>query len=319
MTTSQAEWMETLTRQQRSAIRELHHINPWWNLVALLFVVLWIGTGIALMSYPVWYVRLPGYLFIGVLIHGLGNFMHEAIHGNLFRSRQLDRWVGFLCGLPTLFQITGYGVSHLLHHKHTRTEHDPDSMMNFSSNRIMQSIIFYTSAIVGVFLYHMRLPLVVFTRGTKKDRGKLAVETIITVASVGLLLFFAFRFQFLDVVVHCWLIPLLAAALIANIRGGWAEHELTEPGHPLTQTRTVTSTRLYSFFNINLNYHLEHHLFPSIPWYNLPKLHRLLLPEYRAAGAPIYSSYWAFVWDAFKMGIHGRAPDSAGHSQTSAR
>ena len=77
--------------------------------------------------------------------------------------------------------------------------------------------------------------------------------------------------------------------MFANLRG-WAEHMLTTPGHPLLQTRTVTSTKLLSFLNVNLNYHLEHHLFPAVPWYNLPKVHTLLQDEYEQAGAFIYSS-----------------------------
>lgn len=34
----------------------------------------------------------------------------------------------------------------------------------------------------------------------------------------------------------------------------------------------------------NINYHLDHHLFPQVPWYNLPALHAQLLhdPEYRS-------------------------------------
>jgi fatty acid desaturase len=47
-----------------------------------------------------------------------------------------------------------------------------------------------------------------------------------------------------------------------------------------------------------------------VPWYNLPRLHRLLEAEYRAAGAPIYRSYLRFVWDAVRRGFHGLAPDS---------
>jgi fatty acid desaturase len=83
---------------------------------------------------------------------------------------------------------------------------------------------------------------------------------------------------------------------------------MTVPGHPLTQTRTVTSNRVLSFFNLNLNYHIEHHLFPSMPWYNLPKLHALLQDEYREAGSSIYRSYLRFVLDAFRVGVHGVAP-----------
>jgi fatty acid desaturase len=97
------------------------------------------------------------------------------------------------------------------------------------------------------------------------------------------------------------------AAVLGSIRG-WAEHMMTRPGHPLTQTRTVISNRVLSFFMCNLNYHLEHHLFPAVPWYNLPRLHRLLQDDYRAAGSFIYRSYLRFCWDAFRGGVHQEAP-----------
>ena len=76
--------------------------------------------------------------------------------------------------------------------------------------------------------------------------------------------------------------------MFGNVRS-WAEHALTRPGDPLTCTRTVTSNRVVSFLMCNLNYHLEHHLFPGVPWYNLPALHALLADEYRrpALCAPV--------------------------------
>jgi fatty acid desaturase len=94
---------------------------------------------------------------------------------------------------------------------------------------------------------------------------------------------------------------------LGNVRG-WAEHALTVPGELLTETRTVTSNRLFSFLNVNLNYHLEHHLFPGVPWYNLPKVHRILRDDYAQAGASIYRSYTRFLYDAFRAGVHGVAP-----------
>ena len=27
---------------------------------------------------------------------------------------------------------------------------------------------------------------------------------------------------------------------------------------------------------MNMNYHIEHHIYPTVPFYNLPKLHKLI-------------------------------------------
>ena len=44
----------------------------------------------------------------------------------------------------------------------------------------------------------------------------------------------------------------------------------------LKTTRTVYLNKLLSFLNWNMNYHIEHHLYPSVPFYNLSKLNRLI-------------------------------------------
>lgn len=308
MKTTQSEWYQSLDSETRSAIRQLHQIKPWWNLTAVFFLLLWVFLGLLVMSEPHWSLRIAAYVLMGMIIHGLGNFMHEGIHGNLFRARRRDRWFGFLAGVPTLFPISAYGTNHLLHHKHTRTEKDPDEIGSVTESKTLQSIIFYAWFIVGTLIYSFRIPYVVHTRGTPGQRVAVVTERAIIIALLCGLLISAWAFGFLDVVFHCWVIPLVVASMLANIRVS-AEHQMTVPDHPLRQTRTVTSNAFYSFFNINLNYHLEHHLFPGVPWYNLPRLHRLLLPEYERVGASVYNSYVALLWDAVRIGIHGRTPD----------
>lgn len=47
-------------------------------------------------------------------------------------------------------------------------------------------------------------------------------------------------------------------------------------------TRSFTASPLTRFFYFNMNYHVEHHMFPMVPFYNLPKLSAVLksqLPE----------------------------------------
>jgi len=52
----------------------------------------------------------------------------------------------------------------------------------------------------------------------------------------------------------------------------------------------------------NLNYHVEHHLFPDVPWYNLKKVHRLLAPLYARSGVHIERSYLVGVLRALRFG-----------------
>ena len=41
-------------------------------------------------------------------------------------------------------------------------------------------------------------------------------------------------------------------------------------------TRTVKLNPILEFLYWNMNYHIEHHMFPKIPFYNLKKLHVFL-------------------------------------------
>ncbi len=308
MITTRSQWYRTLDPAKKRAIRELHRINPYWNLVGLLFVAAWFVTGTAVVLAPAWYWRLPGYVLIGLLIHGMSNFMHEGIHGTLFKNRRWDHWFGFLMGAPSLFAMTAYGVNHLLHHKHTRTDKDPDNFYNFSDNPATLSVMYYAWLAFGMLFYSVRVPWVAVKHGSRKDYSHMAVERTLLSLSLLALVGSAWWFGFFSVLVHVWIIPLAVASLLGNVRG-WAEHTQTVSDHPLTETRTVTSNRLFSFLNINLNYHIEHHLFPGVPWYNLPRVHALLLDDYKAAGSSIYGSYTHFLFDAFRTGIHGLAPN----------
>ncbi len=312
MTTSHSQWYQSLDAETKAELHTLRQHRPVWNLVLPGFVLLWAVLGYLVMRAPHWSLQVVGYVLIGMLIHGIGNFMHEGIHGNLFRSKRWNRWVGFFAGLPTFLAVTAFGTDHLLHHKYTRSEDDPDELLHMSERRWMQAVYFYSWILFGTIIFGARIPWVLVHRASKAEKMAVLTERLLMFAILGGLFAAAYYWDFFYVLLHCWFIPLVVAILLVNMRG-WAEHQLTSTDHPLRQTRTVTSSRFYSFLNINLNYHLEHHLFPSVPWYNLPAVHRLLLPEYEKAGASVYKSYCWFLWDAWRIGIHGRTPDLERH------
>lgn len=52
--------------------------------------------------------------------------------------------------------------------------------------------------------------------------------------------------------------------------------------------RTVYMNPVIRFLYLNMNYHVEHHMFPMVPYYNLPALHE----EMKADTPTPYSGFW---------------------------
>jgi fatty acid desaturase len=73
-------------------------------------------------------------------------------------------------------------------------------------------------------------------------------------------------------------------------------------------TRTVISNPVNSFFWNNINWHIGHHVYPTVPWYNLQELHRVLEPQIQACGALVDKSYVGVYIDALRWG-----PESPAH------
>lgn len=300
-------FLTTLSPAKRAVIRELHRVCPAWNAMALVYAALWVGTALVVVQVSWWPVRALGYLVMGASLHSLGVLMHEGVHGNLFRNRGLDRWGAFLLGAPTMVSGAAYRVTHRLHHQHNRSEQDPDEFGNYVRSPRLLAAAFYVWGVIGMLVFLVHVPVHALRRGTRRDRQQILLEYgLLALLYAGAILL-AVQAGAVPLLLHGWVYPMLVVIAIVNIRG-WSEHMLTEPGNALTQTRTVRSNRLVRFFLCNLNFHLEHHLFPSVPWYNVPRLHALLHEELRAGGAYYYRSYARFLWDAIRIGVHGHAP-----------
>ena len=75
-----------------------------------------------------------------------------------------------------------------------------------------------------------------------------------------------------------WWIPKLTIFSLFYRLRSISEHACTSGQDDFTHTRTTLSSNFVRYFiaPLNVNYHLEHHLFMFCPWYNLPKAHEML-------------------------------------------
>ncbi len=56
-------------------------------------------------------------------------------------------------------------------------------------------------------------------------------------------------------------------------------------------TRTVHMNPVSRFIYWNMNYHVEHHMFPMVPYHALPGLHALIRDDLPAANPSIWHAY----------------------------
>lgn len=298
-------WAHRLPGDIRGRLNELHRVEPWRHLKIPLLFAIWLGTAmVAVWSNSLW-VSLPCALLIGLCLHGLGVFMHEGAHHNLFRRRLLDRFIGFTCGLPVLISCSNYRATHVLHHRHENTAADPDNMAARFRSGLLRRLVYYSWYAVGMPVYAVVLAATgPFRAEGWREKMACAAESALLIGFYSGLVWATVRFGFSDVLWSSWGGGLIVASLIANVRG-LAEHTMLpqdDPPNPLRTTRSTPSSAVISFFFNNQNYHLEHHLFPRVPWYNLPAVHQLLRPFYRREQAAVCRGYREYLSDAFRHG-----------------
>ncbi len=287
-------------------IGDLRRLTPWTRLKILALAGIWAAAAWVAVSVDSIWVQVPCWIAIALVLHGLGVFMHEGAHGQLFRRPWLDRSIGFLCGLPVMFPCSSYRATHLLHHQHENTPQDPDNLEANVRHAGVRALVYYAWFVVGMPIYI----LLVTVTGPFRARGWAN-----RAACVGepLLIgaFYAWLFsqaaadaRLSHVLANGWALALPFAVVIANVRG-LAEHTQLHhdsPPDPFRSTRSLESNRVVSFFFNNQNHHLEHHLFPGLPWNALGRVHALLKPVYEERGAAVTTGYGAWLADAVRYG-----------------
>ncbi|MBL4646752.1 MAG: fatty acid desaturase, partial [Rhizobiales bacterium] len=56
-------------------------------------------------------------------------------------------------------------------------------------------------------------------------------------------------------------------------------------------SRTVYMNPISRFIYWNMNYHVEHHMFPMVPFHNLPKLHDIIKDDLPIPNTSIWQAY----------------------------
>ncbi len=227
--------------------------------------------------------------------NALSVLVHDAIHYRFLNNRILNDLIGDLAlAMPIGFSVRLLRAHHLMHHRHNGTELDPDLIC---SPRVAEAAVCREKALptlssqLGYFfgrIYHVLkitpwYVLLGLNRDIKVTFRWWERAILLSYTALGLTVVTLTNMWIPFLVL--WVLPVtLGMAILLRIRGV-AEHTDAEYDNELNSARYVEASWLECFFiaPINENYHLQHHLFPSVPHYNLDKLHEVLMrdPVYR--------------------------------------
>ena len=276
---------ETIQRfSKRSDWSALRVVLVNWLMIASIFAAVALWTN-------------PAVVFLALVLLGgrqlsLEVIMHDCGHGTLFTRWKWNRFVAHWLSAPFIFgDAERYRVKHNKHHRLGGTKDDPDlqNYVNYAVARrsLLRKITRDLTGITGIKA--LRLSAKAFGART------VAHWTIANGLLFGILYLSGNGFLYL-LWVAAWL---TSHMLVVRIRQA-AEHasvpDLFDPD-PRKHTRT-TYARWWErliFAPNNVNYHLEHHILPSVPSYRLKEFHHYLKAEGHLDSAELCHGYWNVI------------------------
>lgn len=223
-----------------------------------------------------WAISPLALVVVGNRQRALGNLLHEASHGNLSTNRQVnDRLAHLLLAAPLLTNLSVYRDQHGRHHAWLGDpERDPDILLQFTHEgdrwyHAYARCLVKSSVLGGSVMGH-------FSGKNLNCRQRVEIfawwlATGLSIAMTNLhfaALFGAIWFGARVTVFHA----------ITTFRE-MTDHYGLQPGGIFSFTREIPdhgplSVLLHPHHN---GYHLTHHLFPAVPYHQLPRLHAQLM------------------------------------------
>ena len=264
---------ELLQRRDAPAIRD-----------ALLWFALLIGFGLwAYFLWPSPWCILP-FAVYGVLYGSTSDARwHEAGHGTAFKTDWMNNALYEVASFMVMRESTVWRWSHTRHHSDTIiVGRDPEIAAPRPPDMKVIAMTFFN---IKVFPKYFRTVILhCFGRMTPEEKTFIPefeyarifrnarIYALIYIGVIGLAIYtrsiLPLLFVGLPNLYGAWLAPTYGFTQHAGLAENVLDHRLN--------CRTVYMNRINRFLYLNMNYHVEHHMFPLVPYHNLPQLHALV-------------------------------------------
>jgi fatty acid desaturase len=264
---------------------------------------IWLGlmilfAGIGIWLWPSWW-SAPFWLAYGVLYGSASDSRwHECGHGTAFRTPWMNTAVYHLASFMIVRNPVTWRWSHARHHTDTViVGRDPEiaAMRPPAAARMILNFVGIPDTVAGI----SRMLLNATGRLDPEEATFVPASEapkVIRVARVWTAIYTA---SFALAIATGSILPLMVIGL-PRLYGAWhfiltgyLQHagladNVTD--HRLN-SRTVLMNPVSRFIYWNMNYHVEHHMFPMVPYHRLPDLHARIRHDLPAPSPSIWAAY----------------------------
>ena len=275
-------------------VRELSKIDSWQaaTAVAKTFTII---IGALTFAYLLWNPVLVAVTIaiIATQQHALIVLCHDSTHYRLFNSRWLNDLVGRMCGMVVGVSMCTYRIVHRLHHNHLYQDQDPDIPLHggyprgrvYLVKKLLRDLCGLSAWKTYAYFFgapsantaSSGQPLPPLDDTSKRLRNSARDDRLLVAGSHATALFLAFATGYGLQYLLLWVLPLATVVpALLRLRALCEHGAVNDITSPFRAARTNFSPRWLQWilFPHNVNYHLEHHVYPAIPHYNLPNCHR---------------------------------------------
>jgi len=272
-----------------------------------LIVLAWVFVAVS----PSWWRVVIAVPVIGTQFYGLFILGHDAMHRRLFRNRiDNDNYADLLIYGPIGVITRINNKNHLKHHHELATSSDPDRHKHACFNKAdpletvgyltgVRSALHTLADVYGGRSAREAKKAARAAVSTPKERytpRDLAILIGWQVALIGGLSWGIGYWAYPAL----WLIPVFLFAYLADNFRSFADHSQPEDDETADRHRLISYlpnvVERILFSPMNMNYHAVHHLWTSIPYFNLPIADHEVRQSPASASLEWRKSYLGYLW-----------------------
>jgi Na+-transporting NADH:ubiquinone oxidoreductase subunit F len=240
---------------------------------------------------------------------------HESGHGTAFKTDWMNNLLYEIASFMVMRESSVWRWSHTRHHSDTIVVgRDPEIAVPLPPSLLMVVMKFFNLRTYP--LYFKSIFLHSFGRSSASERvyipaaefpaiyhkARIYVAIYAAVAALSLLTHSILPLMFIGLpnLFGVWLLPVYSLTQHAGLAENVLDHRLN--------CRTVYMGPIHRYLYWNMNYHVEHHMYPMVPYHALPRLHELV----KADCPEPYKSLWS-AWREIVPTVLRQRKDPAYH------